>query len=255
MSSLSSIEWTDATWNPVAGCAVVSPGCTNCYAMRMAARLDAMGQEKYVGLTRKSGGRYVWRGKVRLDYDSLNVPHNLGETTQNIRQQHVRPLSRRSAVRLCPSGVRGYGGYSRHTYQVLTKRADRLLELSRRLHWPSNTWLGVSVENEDVLWRVDYLRKLGPGIKFLSCEPLIGPLPNLKLKGIDWVIAGGESGPRARPMVADWVRQIRDKCRTAGVPFHFKQWGGPVKSLTGRILDGRTWDGFPLEAPIGLQPP
>jgi protein gp37 len=133
----------------------------------------------------------------------------------------------------------------RHTYQVLTKRADRLLELSPTLSWPANVWMGVSVENDDYLWRVNCLRRTSAKIKFLSLEPLIGPLTDIELAGIDWVIVGGESGPGARPMDADWVREIRDRCIEADVAFHFKQWGGPVKSVTGRTLDGQTWDQLP----------
>lgn len=246
MGSSSSIEWTDATWNPVAGCNVLSAGCTNCYAMRMAARLEAMGQDKYTGVTRKSGHRYVWTGRIKLDYASLELPHTWAKgrrvfvnSMSDLFHDDV-PFEFISAV------FRVMASTPRHIYQVLTKRADRLLELSPHLDWPRNTWTGVSVENEDVLWRVDRLRQIGAAVKFLSCEPLIGPLPGLDLRGIDWVIVGGESGPGARRMTADWARQIRDKCLASAVPFHFKQWGGPVKSMTGRVLDDRTWD----EAPV-----
>lgn len=247
MGANSSIEWTDATWNPVAGCNVLSAGCTNCYAMRMAARLEHMGQPKYKGLTRDSGGRKVWTGKVNLDFSSLKAPLSWKKgrmifvnSMSDLFHDDV-PLSFIdevfSVMRQTP----------RHIYQLLTKRSDRLLNISPELDWPANVWMGVSVESTDVLQRVDHLRATGANVKFLSCEPLIGPLNGLALDGIDWVIAGGESGPRARPMDPNWVRGIRDMCVEAGVPFHFKQWGGVVKSKHGRELDGRTWDELPDE--------
>lgn len=245
MGSSSSIEWTDATWNPVAGCTIVSPGCTNCYAMRMAARLEAFGQEKYAGTTRKTGGRSKWTGKIVLDRNALSIPHTWAKgrrvfvnSMSDLFHEDV-PLDFITAV------FKVMAATPRHTYQVLTKRADRLLELSDALRWPINTWMGVSVENEDHLWRVDRLRDTGAKVKFLSLEPLLGPLTDLDLSGIDWVITGGESGPGARPVSIDWVRGIRDVCVEAGVAFHFKQWGGAVKSRTGRELDGRTWDELP----------
>jgi protein gp37 len=245
MGSSSSIEWTDATWNPVAGCNVVSPGCTNCYAMRMAARLEAMGQAKYQGTTRKSGRRHVWTGRIKLDHGALTLPYTWAKgrrvfvnSMSDLFHEDV-PLDFIRAVFMVMAAT------PRHTYQVLTKRADRLRELSAHLDWPPNIWMGVSVENEEALWRIDRLQETAAKVKFLSCEPLIGPLPSLSLRGIDWVIAGGESGPHARVMAADWVRQIRNNCVASGVAFHFKQWGGPVKSTTGRILDGRAWDEFP----------
>lgn len=246
MGSLSSIEWTDATWNPVAGCTIISPGCTNCYAMRMAARLEAFGQEKYAGTTRKSGGRYRWTGKVVLDYGALEVP----QTWRKGRRIFVNSMSdlfhEDVPLKFVRAVFKAVAKTPQHTYQVLTKRADRLLELSPSLSWPANLWMGVSVENKDYLWRVDRLRKTGARVKFLSLEPLIGPLvPGLDLAGIDWTIVGGESGPGARSIDTEWVRAIRDACLEAGVAFHFKQWGGPVKSRTGRHLDGRTWDQWP----------
>ncbi|MFC4173594.1 DUF5131 family protein [Microvirga sp. GCM10011540] len=247
MGSSSSIEWTDATWNPVGGCTIVSPGCTNCYAMRMAARLEAMGQDKYKGTTRKTGGRYKWTGKVVLDYKALTVPQTWRKgrrifvnSMSDLFHEDV-PLDFISAVFQVMKET------PQHTYQVLTKRADRLLKLSPQLSWPANTWMGVSVENEDYLERVDCLRKSHAAVKFLSLEPLLGPLNGINLAEIDWVIVGGESGPGARPMNPEWVREIRDQCLEADVAFHFKQWGGPVKSTTGRVLDGRTWDEMPRQ--------
>ena len=248
MGSSSDIEWTDATWNPVAGCTVLSPGCTNCYAMRMAARLHAMGQPKYSGLTRKSGRRYVWTGNVRLDWASLDVP----ETWRKGRRIFVNSMSDLFHEDVPEEFIQAVFGVMtrtpRHIYQVLTKRADRLAAVSPQLAWPANVWMGVSVESADFADRIDWLRSTGAKVKFLSLEPLLGPLPDLDLRDIDWVIVGGESGPGARPMDPAWVRDLRDQCVKAQVPFHFKQWGGVVKSTTGRVLDGRTWDEEPVAA-------
>lgn len=245
MATNSSIEWTEATWNPVVGCSIISPGCTNCYAMRMARRLEAMGQPKYAGTTRVSGGRPKWNGVVRVDSDSADLPR----TWRTGRMIFVNSMSDLfhedvplafmqrifSTMRNTPQ----------HTYQILTKRADRLEEISSELNWPSNVWMGVSVENQDFMHRIDSLRRCGAFIKFLSLEPLLGPLQGLNLDDIDWVIAGGESGPGARPLDPQWVRDIRDQCVAANVAFHFKQWGGVNKKKTGRTLDGRTWDELP----------
>lgn len=247
MGNLSAIEWTDATWNPVAGCSVLTAGCTNCYAMRMAARLEKMGQQKYTGTTRKSGHRYVWTGKVTLDEASLRLPHAWSRG----RRVFVNSMSDLFHDSVPLDFIRAVFDVMvatpRHTYQVLTKRAERLREVADQLPWAPNIWMGVSVENHDVAERVEGLRRTGAAVKFLSCEPLLGPLGSLDLSGINWVIAGGESGPGARPMSAEWVREIRDSCSASGIAFHFKQWGGTVKSKTGRQLDGRTWDDFPGE--------
>lgn len=245
MSGSSPIEWTDATWNPVAGCAVLSPGCTNCYAMRLAARLGAMGQAKYAGLTRKSGQRYVWVGDVRLDQASLAVPAGWSKPRRVFVNSMSDLFHDGVPDEFIASVFDAMLATPRHTFQVLTKRPERLADLSPSLPWPHHVWMGVSVESEDYVGRIEHLRRSGAQVKFLSLEPLLGPLPSLDLRGIDWVIAGGESGPGARPMEADWVRAIRDQCGTAGVAFHFKQWGGVVKSKTGRELDGRTWDELP----------
>jgi protein gp37 len=245
VGSSSSIEWTDATWNPVAGCNVLSAGCTNCYAMRMAARLEIMGQAKYAGTTRLSGKRRVWTGKVVLDDKSLNAPHAWAKGRRVFVNSMSDLFHDEVPLAFIQKVFSVMTATPRHVYQILTKRADRLLELSSCLEWAPNIWMGVSVENDDVLWRVDRLRATGAATKFLSCEPLIGPLSELDPTGIDWVIAGGESGPGARPMEPLWVREIRDICIDANVAFHFKQWGGAVKSKTGRVLDGRTWDDMP----------
>jgi protein gp37 len=243
--SKSSIEWTEATWNPVAGCTVISPGCTNCYAMRMAARLAAMGQTKYEDTTRVTGGRAKWNGRVKLDLSSLTVPRGwkIGRmifvnSMSDIFHDDV-PLSFLKQVFSIMRDT------PQHTYQVLTKRAENLELLSGELPWPANVWMGVSVENADYTWRIDHLIRTPAATKFVSLEPLIGPLERLNLRGIDWAIAGGESGPGARPMKPEWVRSIRDQCLEAGVAFHFKQWGGVNKKRTGRILDGRIWSEWP----------
>lgn len=245
MANNSAIEWTEATWNPVGGCTIISPGCTNCYAMRLAKRLESMGQPKYAGTTRVSGGRAKWNGRIVLDEKALEIPkawksgkiifvNSMSDLFhENVPLQFIRRVF--ATMLATPH----------HTYQVLTKRADRVEALSNDLPWPKNVWLGVSVENADYLWRVDHLRRTKAKTKFLSLEPLLGPLDDIDLTGIDWAIAGGESGPGARPMEAKWVRTIRDQCTSAGVAFHFKQWGGTNKKKTGRVLDGRTWDELP----------
>lgn len=248
MGSSSAIEWTDATWNPVAGCSVISAGCTNCYAMRMAARLARMGQQKYAGTTRKSGKRYVWTGRVSLDHDSLNLPRSWRRGRRVFVNSMADLFHEAVPVDYIQSVFAVMRETPQHIYQVLTKRAERLLEVSDELDWPSNVWMGVSVESEEVLWRVDCLRRTAAKVKFLSCEPLLGSLRGVDLSSIDWLIAGGESGPGARPMAGEWVRELRDLCAKKGVAFHFKQWGGPIKSRAGRSLDGRTWDELPSAA-------
>jgi len=247
MADGSPIEWTEATWNPVAGCSIISPGCTNCYAMRLAARLDAMGLKKYAGLTRKSGGRHKWNGKIRLDREALQIPK---------KWRQGRLIFVNSMSDLFHDDVPDdfifevfdtMNEAPQHTFQLLTKRPERALKLDRRLRWRPNIWFGASVESDDFMGRIDSLRRTRAAIKFLSLEPLLGPLEKLNLRKIHWVIAGGESGPGARPMNADWVRSIRDQCQAAGVAFHFKQWGGVIKKRTGRVLDGRTWDELPTD--------
>lgn len=247
MADSSRIEWTEATWNPVAGCSILSPGCTNCYAMRMAARLEAMGMEKYAGLTRKSGGRAKWTGKIKLDEASLELP----KKWKRGRLIFVNSMSDLFHTDVPAAFVervfRAMADAPQHTFQVLTKRPERLVELSARLPWPAHVWMGVSVENADYVERIDLLRRSGARVKFLSLEPLLGPLDDLDLTGIHWVIAGGESGPGCRPVEKAWVRSIRDQCKEAGVAFHFKQWGGINKKRAGRRLDGRTWDQLPAQ--------
>ena len=249
MAESSTIEWTEATWNPVAGCTILSPGCTNCYAMRMAARLAAMGQKKYVGTTRESGGRAKWNGRIWFDLASLDLPRRwkVGKlifvnSMSDLFHEDV-PLAFIQRV------FHTMAETPRHTYQVLTKRAERLQQVSGELFWSPNIWMGVSVESDRYLARVNDLRRTEAYIKFVSLEPLLGPLENLDLAGIDWVIAGGESGPGARPLERDWIRSIRDQCVAGSVAFHFKQWGGVTKKKSGRALDGRTWDELPQKLP------
>jgi len=242
MAGLSKIEWTEATWNPVTGCDKISPGCKNCYAERLALRLQAAGTRQY-----KDGFA------LTLHPESLEIP--LGWKKPKVifvnsmsdlfhRDVPIEFIRRVFAVmQITPQ----------HQFQVLTKRADRLVELDSELPWSDNVWMGVSVENGDYVLRIRDLKQTRARIKFLSLEPLLGPLPNLDLKGIDWVIVGGESGPYARPMKPQWVRQIRAQCISANVPFFFKQWGGVFKSKTGRTLDGRTWDQMPKVESLGKE--
>ncbi len=234
MATNSHIEWTDATWNPVTGCSKISPGCRHCYAERLAVRLQAMGQRNYRNgfeLTLQPQMLELplrWKSPKRIFVNSMSDLFHKDVPLSYIKD--VFSVMRRAHW---------------HQYQVLTKRSERLMELSPRLEWVPQIWMGVSVENEDYLDRVDHLQKTGAHVKFLSLEPLLGPLRKLKLRGIDWVIVGGESGPAARPVDPDWVTDIRDQCGSAGVAFFFKQWGGVLKKRAGRELEGRTWDEMP----------
>lgn len=241
----SSIEWTEATWNPVSGCTILSPGCTNCYAMRMAARLDAMGMSKYSNLTRKSGGRAKWTGAVKLDYDSLDIP----KTWRKSRMIFVNSMSDLFQEAVPESFVARVwnvmAATPQHTFQILTKRSERMAQISTSLPVLQNVWLGVSVESSDYLDRIDDLRRTRAAIRFVSLEPLLSSLGGINLSKVDWAIVGGESGPGARPLDAVWVREIRDACRAYGTAFFFKQWGGRNKKAHGRILDGQTWEEFP----------
>ncbi len=240
-----SIEWTDATWNPVSGCSIVSPGCSNCYAMRMAARLEAMGSSKYFGLTRRSGGRAVWTGKIRLDFDNLDAPSKW----RRPRRVFVNSMSDLFHPDVPLDYIRQIWGVmesaEQHTFQILTKRPDRMARLSKTLKVLPNVWLGTSVEDADHIGRLDDLRSTKAATRFVSFEPLLGSVADANLSRIDWAIVGGESGPRARPMDPQWVDQIRAICRRNGTAFFFKQWGGSNKAKTGRSLHGRTWDEFP----------
>ncbi|WP_024340956.1 DUF5131 family protein [Bradyrhizobium japonicum] len=240
-----SIEWTDATWNPVAGCTILSPGCTNCYAMRMAARLDAMGQAKYRGLTRKSGGRAKWTGKLFLDRKALGVPRSWIKP----RQIFVNSMSDLFHADVPAAFVAEVwstmAATPQHTYQILTKRPDNMAEITANLPVLPNVWLGTSVESSDYLARIDDLRRVRSAIRFISFEPLLGSVASADLKNIHWAIVGGESGPGARPMAANWVSEIEAACRRYGTAFFFKQWGGKNKKAAGRMLNGRTYDEMP----------
>jgi len=234
MAANSSIEWTDATWNPVRGCTKISPGCKNCYAEKFA--------ERFRGVP---GHAFEQGFDLRLIPDKLNLPL----TWRKPKRIFVNSVSDlfHDEVPL-PFIQNVFDTMTRaswHTFQILTKRTDRLAQVDRELKWMPNIWMGVSVENADMKWRIDVLRETGAQIKFLSLEPLLGPLGGLDLTGIDWVIVGGESGPGARPMESAWVTEIRDQCIEKAVPFFFKQWGGVRKKRTGRLLEGREWNGMP----------
>lgn len=243
-----SIEWTDATWNPVAGCTVLTAGCTNCYAMRMAARLEAMGTEKYTGLTRKSGGRAKWTGKIYLDRNSLSIP----STWSKPRRVFVNSMSDLFHSDVPADFIedvwRVMADTPQHTYQILTKRPDRMIDIVPSLPKLTNVWLGTSVEDRRVLYRIDELRCVPAAVRFISFEPLIGSVAGASLREVHWVIAGGESGPNARFMDPSWIDEIEGMCRSAGAAFFFKQWGGKNKKAAGRTLNGRTYDEMPATA-------
>jgi protein gp37 len=234
MAQTSSIEWTDATWNPVTGCTKVSAGCKNCYALRMAKRLHAMGQDRY----RNEFG-------VTLQYDLLEQPSKW-RTPRRIFVNSMSDLFHEDvSLDFIKRVFAQMDSAHWHIFQILTKRSDRLRELAEQLPWPKNVWMGVSVENSKYVSRIRDLLCVPASVRFLSVEPLIGPLTRYPLSGIDWVIVGGESGPRCRQMDPNWVRTIRDRCISQKVPFFFKQWGGTRKKKSGRSLDGHTWDEFP----------
>jgi protein gp37 len=236
MASWSSIEWTDATWNPITGCSKVSAGCKFCYAERLASRLQAMGQPRYVN-----------GFSVTLHHDLLDVPRRwrsprlvfVNSMSDLFHEEVPLPFIRRvfQTMAECPQ----------HVFQILTKRSKRLQESATFLSWPENVWMGVSVEDSRVLYRIEDLLAVQAAVRFLSCEPLIGPLDGLPLEGIAWVIVGGESGPGARPMRREWALSILKQCRDRGVPFFFKQSGGARKKTAGRVLNGRTYDEMPRQ--------
>ncbi|MDO9298914.1 DUF5131 family protein [Bradyrhizobium sp.] len=242
-----SIEWTDATWNPVAGCTVLTAGCTNCYAMRMASRLEAMGAEKYRGLTRKSGGRAVWTGKIRLDEKSLDAPRAWSKPRKVFVNSMSDLFHDDVPIEFIAQVWEVMKSTPRHTYQILTKRPERMAEVLAKppFYILSNVWLGASVEDDRVLYRLDAIRRVPAAIRFVSLEPLIGSVVRGDLTGIHWAIVGGESGPRAREMKPEWVDEIEAMCRRSGTAFFFKQWGGKNKKAAGRLLRGRTYDELP----------
>jgi len=231
----SAIEWVTATWNPLTGCTKISPGCKNCYAERMSHRLMLMGQPNYRNDFEVTLHEHMlaqprkWKKPQRIFVNSMSDLFH-----KDVPFEFVAKVF--AVMEECP----------RHQFKILTKRADRLEELSPRLLWPDNVWQGVSVENSDYTFRIEHLRRTGAKTKFLSIEPLLGPIPHLDLTGIDWAIVGGESGPGARPMEKTWVEEILQQCEAAGVPMFFKQWGGMNKKKTGRELNGRTYDALPV---------
>ncbi|MBN8815847.1 MAG: DUF5131 family protein [Sphingomonas sp.] len=249
MSGTSEIEWTDVTWNPVAGCNVASAGCTNCYAMRMAARLQAMGHPKYEGTTRKSGKRTVWTGRVNVDSSTLNDPINW-KRGKRIFVNSMADLFHEDVPTAFIQAVWAtMAQCPQHQFQVLTKRPERMAAMFALGELPrlSQVWIGTSVEDEAVVNRITHLVAISGMTRFVSFEPLIGPVGSINLHGIDWAIVGGESGPASRPMEIEWVEQIEKACRRTGTAFFFKQWGGRNKKAAGRELRGRTYDEYPHE--------
>ena len=247
MGTSTTIEWTEATWNPVRGCSRISPGCTHCYAERMAHRFSGRGQP-YEGLTQVArSGEPRWTGEVRTVPELLREPLRwrrprmvfVNSMSDLLHDDVPRPFIQEVFSVMSQA--------SWHSFQVLTKRPERGEELSAQLPWPSNVWMGVSVETAAYVGRISHLRRIPAAVRVLSLEPLLGPIPDLDLDGINWAIVGGESGPGARRMDPAWVRRVRDQCLEQRVPFFFKQWGGVRKKAAGRSLDGRTWDQWPTQ--------
>lgn len=243
MATTTGIEWTEVTWNPTTGCDRISDGCDNCYALTLANRLKAMGQPKYQadGDPRTSGPGFG----LTVHPQTLDEPYSWRQPRVVFVNSMSDLFHAKVPIGFVQDVFAVIADTPQHTYQVLTKRSTRLRKIADRLDWPDNLWMGVSVESADVMFRVDDLRHVPAAVRFLSCEPLIGPLDGINLDGIGWVIAGGESGPHYRPMQLGWARSIRDACQVEGVPFFFKQWGGRTPKAAGRELDGRIWDEMP----------
>jgi protein gp37 len=233
----SHIEWTESTWNPVTGCSKVSAGCAHCYAERMAKRLQAMGNPRYQNAF-----------NLTLHPDLLDLPRSWKAPRRIFVNSMSDLFHEQVPLDFLQRVVATINATPWHTYQILTKRAERMVQMSADISWPANAWLGVTIERADYLHRIDLLRSVPAKVHFVSLEPLLGPLPGIELSGIDWVILGGESGPGARPLAREWVRDVRDQCQAAGVPFFFKQWGGVVKKRAGRVLDGLVWNQVPALA-------
>ena len=248
MAQSSSIEWTEATWNPTTGCDRTSPGCDNCYAATLARRLKAMGSERYQadGDPRTSGPGFA----LTLHADLLGAPGAWRQPRLVFVNSMSDLFHEDVPVEFIQAVFEVMADTPRHTFQVLTKRSKRLRRISDDLTWPSNVWMGVSVESASYCFRIDDLREVPAAVRFVSAEPLLGPLGKVDLDGIDWVIAGGESGPRARPIDIAWGRELRDHCVDSDVNFFFKQWGGRTPKAGGRLLDGRTWDDMPQRAAV-----
>lgn len=236
VNSKSKIEWTESTWNPITGCTKVSPGCKFCYAERMAKRLQAMGKPTYLNGFQVAVHEETFEYPLQIKTPRLIFVNSMSDLFHESIPDDI-------VLRLFDVMRRA----SWHTFQILTKRAERLNQMNTFVNWPENIWAGVSVETSDYAYRIDHLRATSAKIKFLSVEPLLGPLSDLDLTNIDWVIVGGESGPNARKMDEDWVIQIRDSCISQNVPFFFKQWGGTNKKKNGRLLEGRTWSEMPSD--------
>lgn len=236
MAKESAIEWTESTWNPVTGCTRQSAGCQHCYAERMAKRLKAMGSPNYVNGFRVTTHRESLELPLKWKKPQMIFVNSMGDL-----------FHEKVPLKFIQDVFEVMAEASQHQFQVLTKRSARLCEIHKSLTWPSNVWMGVTVEDGNCVFRINDLRRTKAQIKFLSLEPLLGQLPGLNLKGIDWVIVGGESGPGARSMQPEWVNDIRDQCRMAKVPFFFKQWGGFNKKKNGRLLNGKTWDELPRD--------
>lgn len=234
MALNSKIEWTEATWNPATGCTKISDGCFNCYAERLAHRLKAMGNRRYAN-----------EFKVTLHHDLVDLPLNWREPKFVFVNSMSDLFHEQIPVEFIQRIFRTMEKADRHVFQILTKRSQRLLDVSPKISWPSNVWMGVTVESQKYVHRIHDLQRVPAKMKFLSIEPLLSAIPELPLNGIDWVIVGGESGPRCRSVQKEWVRDIRDQCVKKRVPFFFKQWGGVRKKTSGRLLDGKTWSEMP----------
>jgi len=234
MSGSSSIEWTEATWNPVTGCSKVSQGCKHCYAERMAKRLTAMGSPRYTN-----------GFNVTLQPDLIEAPYKWSKPRKVFVNSMSDLFHEEVPLDFIKKVFNTMNNTPQHTYQILTKRSSRLSELAHELHWSPNIWMGVSVENSTVFNRINDLRNVPANVRFLSCEPLLGPLTNMNLQGIHWVIVGGESGPKARPMEEEWAWEIKEQCKAEGVAFFFKQWGGVQKHKNGRLLKNELYEEYP----------
>lgn len=232
----SKIEWTESSWNPVTGCTKISEGCRNCYAERMARRLKAMGQPNY-----RNGFKVTCHPHTLTLPLKWKKPRTIFVNSMSDLFHEEIPLAFLDEIFFTMNEARW------HTFQVLTKRAEYMAQISGRFNWSPNIWMGVTVESAKHVDRMDFLRDVPAAVRFLSLEPLLGPIPDLNLEGIDWVIVGGESGPGARPMRKEWVLEIRDRCLNVGVPFFFKQWGGVQKKKAGRLLEDKIWDQMPLQ--------
>lgn len=240
-SSKTKIEWTESTWNPTTGCTRISDGCKNCYAARLAKRLQAMGNRRYLN-----------GFKLTLHDDLIDVPLHWIKPRKIFVNSMSDLFHEEIPLEFIQRVFDTIKKAKQHTFQVLTKRSSRLLELSPFLSWPENLWMGVTIESAQYTYRAKNLTKTQAAVRFLSIEPILESIGNLELSGIDWVIVGGESGPDSRPIEESWVKEIRDLCVTSSTPFFFKQWGGANKKKAGRLLEGKIWDQYPFETCQGV---